>query len=369
MSLFNVDIAVLGTRGIPNYYGGFEQFAEYFTKYAADKGKKVLVYNSHNHPYQENTWNGVDICHRFDPEYILGTFGQFIYDLNCILHLRKLKPKIILQLGYTSSTIWHWLLPKRTSIIVTNMDGLEWKRTKYNKYVRKFLKYAEKLAIIGSDYYIADSLGIQSYLKEMYNKDSKYIAYGANLFETPDSSILNEYSLIPFGYDMLIARMEPENNIETILDGVVKSKSNRLFLVIGKYNVNKFGSYLVNKYSKYENIKFLGGIYDIDKLNNLRYYSNLYFHGHSVGGTNPSLLEAMASNALIVAHNNPFNKGNLGDDAFYFNSSDEVSSFLDSLLKKQDDIMIENNYNKIKKQYNWDKVNSDCLTYLDSLHK
>src|SRR5678815_4853342 len=99
-------IAILGTRGIPNSYGGFEQFAEYLSLGLTNKGHHVTVYNSHNHTYQENSWNGVNIVHCYDPEYLIGTAGQFVYDLNCILDCRKKDFDIILQLGYTSSSVW-----------------------------------------------------------------------------------------------------------------------------------------------------------------------------------------------------------------------------------------------------------------------
>ena len=122
-------IGILGTRGVPNYHGGFEQFAEYLSLGLLKRGLDVYVYNSHNHPYQEKIYKGVKIIHKNDPEHKLGTAGQFIYDLNCIRDSRKRNFDIIYQLGYTSSSIWWWLMPKKT-IIVTNMDGLEWKRTK-----------------------------------------------------------------------------------------------------------------------------------------------------------------------------------------------------------------------------------------------
>src|SRR5690606_39008995 len=134
---------IVGTRGIPNFHGGFEQFAEFFSIYMVNQGHEVFVYNSHTHPFQESVFNGVNIIHKKDPENRIGTAGQFLYDLNCILDARKKNYDIILQLGYTSSSVWGRILPKE-AIIVTNMDGLEWKRSKYNKYVRKFLKTAEK---------------------------------------------------------------------------------------------------------------------------------------------------------------------------------------------------------------------------------
>ena len=131
-------LGVLGTRGIPNYYGGFEHSLQYLSEEFVKKGHEVYVYNSHNHPYQDSEWNGVKIIHCKDPEYIIGTVGQFIYDLNCILDSRKRDFDVILQLGYTSSSIWSWLLPKKPKI-VTNMDGLEWRRSKYSASSEVFI--------------------------------------------------------------------------------------------------------------------------------------------------------------------------------------------------------------------------------------
>ena len=156
-----------GTRGIPNHYGGFEQFAQYLSEGLCQMGHEVFVYNSHNHPYQKNKWNEVNIIHCYDPEFKLGTIGQFIYDFNCTLDSRKRNFDVILQLGYTSSSVWNWLF-KRTTRLFTNMDGLEWKRTKFSRPVSLFLKYAEKLAVKHSDVLISDSLGIQSYLEKKY---------------------------------------------------------------------------------------------------------------------------------------------------------------------------------------------------------
>ena len=155
-------IGILGTRGVPNHYGGFEQFAEFFSVFLAEKGHEVYVYNSHTHPYQEKEFKGVKLIHCHDPENKIGTIGQFIYDLNCILDARKKNFDIILQLGYTSSSVWFKLHPKN-AVVITNMDGLEWKRTKYSKPVQQALKWAEKLAVKNSDFLIADSLGIQNY--------------------------------------------------------------------------------------------------------------------------------------------------------------------------------------------------------------
>lgn len=359
-------IAILGSRGIPNYYGGFEQFAEYLAKALVEKGFKVSVYNSHNHPYQHSIWNGVDIIHCFDPEDKIGTAGQFIYDLNCILDSRKRKFDIILQLGYTSSSVWNKFFPRKKTIITTNMDGLEWKRSKYSKPVRYFLKHAEQWAVKCSHHLIADSIGIQEYLKNKYRKDSVYIPYGANLFENPDEKILYPYGLTPYNYNMLIARLEPENNIETILNGAATGLKKTPFMVIGNHET-KYGRILKNKFKSYEHIRFVGAIYDINILNNLRYYSNIYFHGHSVGGTNPSLLEAMACCAFICAHKNPFNSAILQKDALYFSSSEEVTEHIKSVNKNDYTLLLKRNQYKIKSIYSWDNIISQYQAHFEEI--
>ncbi|MHB0755914.1 DUF1972 domain-containing protein [Polaribacter sp. M15] len=358
----SLKIAIVGTRGIPNHYGGFEQFAEYLATYLVDKNCQVYVYNSSNHPYKDTTFKGVNIVTCNDPEDKLGTVGQFIYDLNCILDSRKKNLDIILQLGYTSSSIWSFLFPKKP-LVITNMDGLEWKRTKYNFFVRQFLKYAERLAAKNSDFLVADSEGIKSYIDKKYNKNAKFIAYGSEVVSTINDNVLKKFGVEKQKYNMLIARMEPENNVETILDGVVLSNTKTPFLVVGNYDSTAFGKRIKEKFNSNKQIIFLGSIYNISELNSLRYFCNLYFHGHSVGGTNPSLLEAMGSSSLIIAHNNIFNKAVLKENAFYFFNSEDVSFYLNNKSKQEELEKIDNNRVKIKNEYDINKINESYLSY------
>jgi len=164
---------------------------------------------------------------------------------------------------------------------------------------------------------------------------------------------------------MLIARMEPENNIETILDGVVQSANNQTFIVIGNPE-NTFGKKLQKKFQKNINIRFIGPIYDMSSLNYLRKHSRLYFHGHSVGGTNPSLLEAMASRACICAHDNPFNRSILEDEAFYFQTSADIAYLLNTELTLACESRKENNYRKVIEHFSWDKINTAYESFLTS---
>lgn len=320
-------IGILGTRGVPNHYGGFEQFAEYLSVGLTQRGHEVYVYNSSQHPYRQKTWNGVHIIHCTDPEHRLGTFGQFIYDLNCINDSRKRDFDVLLHLGYTSDSIWHWRWPKKT-VNMINIDGMEWMRSKYNKPTRRFLKFAESLAARNAQVLIADSTQMQRHFWNRYGRKPVYIPYGAEIFTATDELIPQSYKLNPHQYFLLVARMEPENNIEMILRGYMASSQRYPLLVIGNIT-NKFGRYLQTGFN-HHGIQFAGSIYNQHTLNNLRYYSARYFHGHSVGGTNPSLLEAMACRCNIAAHNNIFNKTVLQNGADYFSNAAEVSTIIDA---------------------------------------
>lgn len=348
-------IGILGCRGIPNYYGGFEKMAECISVGLVKKGHNVTVYNSHNHPYVEKDFYGVRIKHCFDPEYKIGTTGQFIYDWNCIQDARKENYDVILFLGYTSSSVWGEFFPKQP-VIISNMDGLEWKRSKYNYMTRQFLKQAERWAVKYSHYYIADSIVIQNYLQRKYQIKCRYIPYGSEISYLNNNSFLPQYHISKEDYYLLMARMEPENNIETILNGFNHSSSDKKFLVIGNTN-NSLGQKLVNKFKSDKRILFAGAIYDTAITNSLKYFSRLYFHGHSVGGTNPSLLEAMGSRSLIAAHQNEFNFSVLEKDAYYFQSSNDVEKLIESVNRNEnEEKMVQNNLLKIEKKYNWPSI-------------
>jgi glycosyltransferase involved in cell wall biosynthesis len=350
-------IGILGTRGIPNHYGGFEQFAQYLAKGLVDKGHIVFVYNSGSHPYQQSTWNGIHIIHCKDPENRIGTAGQFIYDYNCLQDARKRNFDILLQLGYTSSSVWYRFWPKKV-INIVNMDGLEWKRSKYTKLTQKFLQWAESLAVKYGDVLIADSIGIRNYIQTKYQREAVYIPYGADIPENFSDRYMVDLGLRANQYFLLIARMEPENNIEMVIRGYLESGHHYPLIIIGNTQ-NKYGQFLFKKYAS-SLVRFQGSIYDFALINSLRHFSALYFHGHSVGGTNPSLLEAMACGCNIAAHNNEFNRAILRDDAKYFSNVLDVKKIIIQPL--QQDLNSQhtlNNIQRIKTSYNWKKIIDD----------
>ena len=260
-------IGILGTRGIPNNHGGFEQFAEYLSIGLVKKGHKVVVYNGSDHPFKDRELRGVEIIRKWNPENMLGTFAQFVYDLLCILDSRKRNFDVILQLGYTSSSIFFNFHPKNCKV-VTNMDGLEWKRSKYHPLIRRFLTFAERSAVKQSDFLVSDSIGIKDYLNNNYAIDSDYIAYGSEIAVEFDDHIFNELNLKRGSYDLLIARMEPENNIEMVIQGHLNCLVSNNLVVVGSLKT-PYAKYLLSKYDN-EKINFVGGIYNRAKLNALR---------------------------------------------------------------------------------------------------
>ena len=338
-------IGILGTRGIPNHYGGFEQFAQYLSLGLVQRGHDVYVYSPDNHPYKNIAWNDVQIIHCKDPEPWLGTFGQFFYDLNCINDSRKRNFDILLHLGYTSDSIWHWRWPRNT-INIVNMDGMEWKRSKYNKVTQRFLKWAESLAARKAQLLIADSPHMQDYLLSAYGKRAEFIAYGAEVFTDSDLRVFRKFNLTANGYFLLVARMEPENNVEMAIQGYLASKHPYPLVIVGDTGI-PFGRHLISKYS-HPSIHFIGPVYEQHELDNLRYYSAKYFHGHSVGGTNPSLLEAMACGCDIAAHDNVFNRAILQQDADYFATADDVAWVINKHVME--------GVTKQRKQANIDKI-------------
>lgn len=344
-------IGIAGTRGVPNRYGGFEQFASCLSKALVRRGHQVTVYNTHNHPYQNNQWNGVNIVHCRNPEY-LGATGQFVYDLHCIRDARQKKFDVLLMLGYTSSSVWGRWFPKNTAVI-TNMDGMEWKRSKYPPAVRWFLQLAERWAMKHSDRFIADSTAIKNYLERKYEIPVEFISYGSITPQAVDENLLSKYRVTSRSYYLLIARMEPENNIEIIIEGLIRRNDGRKILVIANAG-NRFGKRLQKKFRNQALVEFAGTEYDRDILDALRAHCYLYFHGHSVGGTNPSLLEAMAAGALICAHDNVFNRSVLGDNACWFVTADDIASLV--IDENTRDEMSCCNILKIKTQYDWQRV-------------
>ncbi len=348
-----LSIGILGSRGIPNEYGGYEAAVEELAPRLVKLGHDVIVYCSASQKSRYKNYNGVKLVYNFDPEKWIGSAGQFIYDLLSNLSAKKKKHDVIFHMGYTSDSIWHKLWDKNASHL-TNMDGLEWKRTKYSRKARKFLAYAEKLAATKSNCLIADNKGIEKYLDDKYNTDIVTISYGVSIPVSFSEGGLSKYKLTKEAYDLVIARMVPENNIETIIKAKLMSDDTTPLVIFG--NETNYKIWLQEQYKNQTRIKFFKGDFNKKIMDGLRHFSRYYIHGHSVGGTNPSLLESMAAASRIIAHDNEFNRNVLYEGGRYFKDIKQLLNYFNShniIISKE---QVDRNRIILQKNHNWNEI-------------
>ena len=358
-----LSIGIIGTRGIPNEYGGYEAVVQELGPRLASRGHNVVVYCSSAQVSRLNSWKNVKLIYNYDPESWMGSSGQFVYDLLSNFSSRRLKHDVIFHMGYTSDSVWQWIWDRK-AVHLTNMDGLEWKRTKYSKRARKFLGFAEKLATNNSDALIADNNGIENYLLQKYNTPVINISYGVDIPDNFTNIGLESYNLTNNGYDLVIARMVPENNIETIIKAKISSFQDTPLVIFG--NSTKYREYLIEQYSENSKIFFHNGDFDKTTIDSLRHFARYYIHGHSVGGTNPSLLEAMAAGSKIIAHDNEFNRSVLGTGGQYFINDEQLSTYFNSPDLVIQPEQVDMNFNTIETNHNWEHI---CDQYERAAYK
>jgi glycosyltransferase involved in cell wall biosynthesis len=339
----NQKIAILGSRGIPNRYGGFEQCAEFLSAAFYDAGHDVTVFNTSNHEFKEKCFNQINIERVFCPERMIGSAAHIIYDFLCLMHCIFKRQDIIIMLGYSSSVFG--LIASRpflkNSKIVVNMDGLEWQRTKWSIPVRWFTKWAEKRVILMGLTYVSDNRGLVTYFKTNYQVATHYIPYGTVSIGDHETkqTITSPYNAIE-NYAIIVARIEPENNVEMVLEAILDSNFDGITIIVGSVFGNKYAEKITKKFAG-DKFLFVGGIYDPKLLNQLRYRASIYFHGHSVGGTNPSLVEAMQLGCRIFSYDNIFNRETTQNNAVFFKTSEDLSAKINS--------QIDNNYADLEK--------------------
>ena len=332
MKLLMKKVAVIGTQGVPAKYGGFETLVENIIgENCSDNVQYTVFCSSKDIKSKAKEYNGARL--KYIPLHANGAHS-IPYDIISMLRcLRGYDAVLILGVsGCIFMPVFKLLCRSR---IIVNIDGLEHRRAKWKNWVRKVLKTSESLAVRYADVIITDNKGIQDYAKQLYKKDTTLITYGGdhamlnNVKAEREKEILQSYGLVGNGYSMSVCRIEPENNCHITLETFAKSNEKLIF--IGNWDRNGYSRKLKEEYKdKYANIVIADSIYDLEILYVLRKNARMYIHGHSAGGTNPSLVEAMFFGCPILAYDVVYNRETTFGQAYYYNNAEELTKLINS---------------------------------------
>ena len=360
-------IAIVGSRGIPAKYGGFETSVEAVAPRLVEMGWNVFV--SCEGPRNQNkpaVYKGVNLFY-FPVRPFFRIIYETLYDMYSLVK-SSLMSDCIYMLGYGAGLFF--FIPKifRKKLAV-NVDGLEWKRDKFNKLEKSILLISEKCAVRFADAVVADSNEIKNYIEERYKKKAVYITNGVDAPQVEKwderkftgHGFLEENSLAANDYWLVIARLEPENNIHVIVRAFLKSNPDRKLVIIGNFSSKKYQRHvlkILEDNNAGERVILTGAIYDVNLLNMLRQNCFAYIHGHSVGGTNPALLEAMSMRNLVIAHDNEFNREVGTQTILYFKDVNDLVARIEEIENKPDSSahLKEAAYSRVLSHYSWEDI-------------
>lgn len=351
-------ICIMGIRGIPAGHGGFETFAEALALYLVERGWQVTVYchEEGDGAIRLDEWRGIRRV--TIPVRWKGALGTVVFDWRSILHLLGTNQKHVLTLGYNTALFCapYRLLGVRNLI---NMDGIEWSRQKWSLPEKVWLWLNERLGCLLGNQLIADHPEIANHLATRVARDKiTMIPYGAHEVAAANPEALAQLGLAPYGFVTVIARPEPENSILEIVRAFSRRPRNMKLVVLGRYEpkANPFHAAVMKAASA--EVVFPGALYDKAVVEALRLYSWLYIHGHTVGGTNPSLVEALGAASAVLAHDNRFNRWVAGPQAHYFANEEECAEALDQLLVDDKAITAMRNASRQRyvEAFTWDAV-------------
>ncbi|SRR6266478_754099 len=348
-------LAILGARGIPARYGGFETFAEQLAVRLVERGHEVTVFCEAGEGASQE-YKGVKLRHVRARNF--GPLTTVIYDAACLWQARS-RFDVVYMLGYGSSALC-WLPRMWGSQVLINMDGLEWARGKWGAVARWYFRWAEAIAMWTPDRIIADAAAIKANLQSRYRKlpPCDVIPYGCEIVSEARTEELKSFGLEAGSYYLVVCRFEPENHVKEIIEGFLKSETKARLVLVGDHTAKSTCVQTLARYKSERRLLFTGPVYDAPKIHALRYFSRGYLHGHSVGGTNPSLLEAMGCGNMVIANDNPFNREVLGGAGLFFSTPDEVGACIDSVDSGGVDTvgMKANAVERVKQFYTWDRI-------------
>jgi glycosyltransferase involved in cell wall biosynthesis len=335
-------ISIIGTVGVPACYGGFETLVENLLD-ENDTHHDLTVYCS-SKSYSEQPYKYKNATLKYIPLNANGA-QSVLYDVWSLFHAVYKRTDTILLLGVSGAICLPFIRLFSKAKIVTNIDGLEWRRSKWGTLAKHFLKFSEKIAVKYSDVVVADNQAIADYVKSEYGSTSEVIAYGG------DHAVIKELTTHDEDYALALCRIEPENNVELILESF--SKTDEKIQFIGNWSNSTFGQEMKAKYQKFPNIQIVDPIYDLVKLFEIRTHCSYYVHGHSAGGTNPSLVEMMHFAKNIAAFDCNYNRASTEGEANYFSDATELVALIrDSSALVNSDKMLE----IAERRYTWNIV-------------
>lgn len=349
-------LSIIGTVGLPACYGGFETLVENLVSKSV-KNLNITVYcSSKSYVNRPSDLDGINLI--YIPFKANGV-QSIIYDIASLIHSIFKRPDTVLILGVSGCIFLPFYCLFSRSKVVTNIDGLEWQRAKWGRWTKKFLKFSEKLAVKFSDEVVADNQAIADYIKSEYTINSSVIAYGG------DHAVISNMESTDVGFALALCRIEPENNIEMILNAF--SQTDKPLKFVGNWNNSDFGRRMKEQYSSYDNIELVDPIYDIDKLSILRSSCSYYVHGHSAGGTNPSLVEMMHFGKTILCFDCNYNRASTESEAAFFSDVSGLVEIIDALETNTIGTAIQNGEKMAeiaKRRYTWDIVQKQYFDLL-----
>lgn len=360
-------IAMVGTRGIPAAYGGFETAVEEVGKRLASRGHEVLVYCRGTRRLAEDdngrTYLGMRLCHL--PALRNRQLETLSHTAFSVLHLVTKEKVDAVLLFNAANSVFLPLLHSRGLHVATHVDGLEWQRGKWGRIGKHYYRLAECLAVRWSDRLIADAAGIAHYYKDEFGAATDLIAYGAPVLINPSDSALSTLGLTSGGYHLVVARCEPENHVDMIIDGYRRSAVKMPLIVVGSAPYSTaYTKNVSDAADASPGVRLIGSIWDHAVLNQLYAHAATYVHGHSVGGTNPSLLRAMGAGTASIAYDVNFNRDVLGEQGRYFHNAAALGRALRESESNRDDLATRGAALALRAAslYNWDAV---ALAYED----
>ena len=345
-----INISIIGTVGVPACYGGFESLVENLLDYTPENVQYTVFCTSKKYTKKVETYKGAKLVYL---DLDANGMDSIMYDYKSMK--MSLDADIMLILGVSGCMFLPYIRRKFKGKIITNIDGLEWKRDKWNPLAKWLLHYSEKQAVKYSDIIIGDNKGITDYVNDAYKKEAVLIAYGGDhVSKVIDDSMYGKYPFLKNSYAVTVCRIEPENNVHKILEAFSRMPEKQL-VIVGNWINSEYGTNLKEKYSSYSNIFLLDPIYESHEINWIRSNASIYIHGHSAGGTNPSLVEAMNFELPILAFDCIYNRATTQDECLYWKSEEDLLELMNNL-----GIQIKNMASKMKeiglKEYSWKNI-------------